>query len=157
MTSQIQIEIHVRDLHDAAGRQLGPGPWHEVTQAQVDLFAEATGDDQWIHVDPERAATGPFGGTVAHGYLTLSLLPVLQRELWRFAGAAMGVNYGLDKVRFPTPVRVGSRVRLRLEVQEVDARPDGSFLLHNLATVEVEGSDRPACVAQALSLVVPSA
>jgi acyl dehydratase len=149
-------EIDVRDLAGAAGRELGPGPWHEVTQQQVDLFAEATGDDQWIHVDTERAAAGPFGGTVAHGYLTLSLLPVMQRELWRFTGAAMGVNYGLDKVRFPSPVRVGSRVRLRLQVQSVDERPDGSMLLHNQATIEVEGSGRPACVALTLALVVPA-
>ena len=149
-------EIDVRDLTSTVGRELGPGPWHEVTQAQVDLFAEATGDDQWIHLDPVRAATGPFGGTVAHGYLTLSLLPMLQRELWSFTGAAMGVNYGLDKVRFPSAVKVGARVRLRLVVQSVDERPDGSFLLHNEATIEIEDSARPGCVAHTLSLVVPA-
>ena len=149
-------EIDVRDLPAAVGRELGPGPWHEVTQAQVDQFAEATGDDQWIHLDPVRAAAGPFGGTIAHGYLTLSLLPMLQRELWTFVGAAMGVNYGLDKVRFPTAVRVGSRVRLRVKVLGVDERPDGSRLLRNEAVIELEDSDRPACVAQTLSLVVPA-
>ncbi|MGZ4633389.1 MAG: MaoC family dehydratase [Actinomycetes bacterium] len=149
-------EIDVRDLPTAAGRELGPGPWHEVTQQQVDLFAEATGDDQWIHVDPERAAAGPFGTTIAHGYLTLSLLPLLQRELWTFTGAAMGVNYGLDKLRFPSPVKVGARVRLRVKVLDVEQRPDGSLLLKNEATVEVEGSDRPGCVAHTLSLVVPA-
>jgi len=149
-------EIDVRDLPTAAGRELGPGPWHEVTQQQVDLFAQATGDDQWIHIDQERAASGPFGGTVAHGYLTLSLLPLLQRELWRFIGAAMGVNYGLDKVRFPSPVLVGSRVRLRLVVQSVEVRKDGSLLLHNEATVEIEGGTRPALVAHTLSMVVPA-
>jgi acyl dehydratase len=149
-------EIDVRDLSSAIGRELGPGSWHEVTQAQVDLFAEATGDDQWIHIDPVRAAAGPFGTTIAHGYLTLSLLPLLQRELWTFVGAAMGVNYGLDKLRFPSPVKVGARVRLRVKVLAVDERPDGSRLIKNEATIEVEGSDRPACVAHTLALVVPS-
>jgi acyl dehydratase len=149
-------EIDVRDLSSAVGRELGPGPWHEVTQQQVDLFAEATGDDQWIHIDPVRAAAGPFGATIAHGYLTLSLLPMLQRELWTFVGAAMGVNYGLDKLRFPSPVKVGARVRLKVTVLAVDERPDGSRLIKNEATIEVEGSDRPACVAHTLALVFPS-
>lgn len=148
--------LHVRDLPSLAGTRLGPGPWHEVTQEQVDLFARATGDDQWSHVDPVRAAEGPFGGTVAHGYLSLSLLPLLQRGLWQFEGARMGVNYGLDKVRFPAPVRVGARVSLSVVVDAVDSRPDGSFLLHNTATLAIEGSERPGCVAQTLSLVVPA-
>jgi acyl dehydratase len=143
-------------LHEAAGQQLGYSEWHTVDQKRVDLFAEATGDHQWIHVDPVRAAAGPFGGTIAHGYLTLSLLPMLQWELWTFTGAAMGVNYGSDKVRFLTPVKVGSRVRLRLTVLSVDARPDGSLLVKTEATVEVEGSDRPALVAHTLSLTVPA-
>jgi len=149
-------EIHVQDLPSATGRELGPGPWHTVTQSQVDQFAESTGDDQWIHTDPVRAADGPFGGTIAHGYLTLSLLPMMQRELWTFVGAAMGVNYGLEKVRFPSPVRVGSLVRLRVKVLGVDQRPDGSLMLRGEATIEIDGSDRPACVAQTLSLVVPA-
>lgn len=151
-------EIDVRDLPGAVGRELGPGPWHEVTQDRVDLFADATDDHQWIHVDPARSATGPFGATVAHGYLTLSLLPALQRELWTFVGAAMAVNYGLDKLRFPAPVRVGSSVRLRVRVRvlDVERRPDGSLMVKNEATVEVEGSDRPACVAHTLALIVPS-
>ena len=151
------IEIDVRDLPAATGRELGPGPWHEITQQQVNLFAEATGDDQWIHLDPVRAAAGPFGGTIAHGYLTLSLLPMLQRELWTFVGAQMGVNYGLDKVRFPSPVRVGTRVRLRLKVLGVDQRPDGSLMVRGEATIDIESSERPACVAQTVSLVVPAA
>ena len=149
-------EIDVQDLPSAVGRELGPGPWHDITQAQVDQFAQATGDDQWIHLDPVRAAAGPFGGTIAHGYLTLSLLPMLQRELWTFVGAGMGVNYGLDKLRFPAPVPVGSRVRLRLKVLAVDERPDGSRLLKSEATIEIEGKERPACVAHTLSLVVPA-
>jgi acyl dehydratase len=150
------VEVPVADLPSWVGKEIGPGPWHEVTQERVDLFAEATGDHQWIHVDPERAAAGPFGGTIAHGYLTLSLLPMLQWELWTFTGTAMGVNYGSDKVRFLTPVKVGSRVRLRLTVLSVDARPDGSLLVKNEATVEVEGSDKPALVAHTLALTIPS-
>jgi acyl dehydratase len=150
------LEVPVTELPSYVGREIGPGDWHEVTQERVDLFAEATGDHQWIHVDPVRAASGPFGGTIAHGYLTLSLLPMLQWELWAFTGATMGVNYGSDKVRFLTPVKVGSRVRLRLTVLSVDARPDGSLLVKNEATVEVEGSDKPALVAHTLALTVPS-
>jgi len=150
------VEVDVRDLPSQAGRVLGPGPWHEVEQARVDMFAEATGDDQWIHVDVEKAATSPFGGTIAHGYLTLSMLPMLQRELWQFVGVSMGVNYGVDKVRFPTPLPVGSRIRLMIEVLGVDERPDGSFMLRNQATIQAEGSDRPVCVAHTLAVLRPA-
>ena len=148
-------QVDVSELASVAGRVFGPGPWLEVTQERVDLFAQATGDDQWIHVDPARAADGPFGGTVAHGYLSLSLLPVLTRDLWQWVGASMVVNYGLDKLRFPAPVKVGARVRLSVKVDSVDARDDGSFLLHNTATLEIEGSDRPGVVASTLALVRP--
>src|SRR5512133_3016834 len=96
------------ELQAAVGEQLGASDWHEITQEQVNLFAEATGDRQWIHVDPVRAASGPFGGTIAHGYLTLSLLPALVAEIFRVEGVSMGLNYGTNKVRFPTPVPVGS-------------------------------------------------
>src|SRR3954451_24096780 len=150
------VEVPVAELPSWVGKEVGPGEWHEITQERVDQFAEATGDHQWIHVDPERAAAGPFGGTIAHGYLTLSLVPMLNWELWTFTGAAMGVNYGSDKVRFLTPVRVGSRVRLRVKVLSVDPRPDGSLLVKNQATVEVEGSEKPALVAHTLSLTVPA-
>lgn len=146
-------QVDVAELGSVAGRVFGPGPWLEVTQERVDLFAQATGDDQWIHVDPARAADGPFGGTVAHGYLSLSLLPVLTRDLWQWVGASMVVNYGLDKLRFPAPVKVGARVRLAVKVDSVDVRDDGSFLLHNTATLEIEGSDRPGVVASTLALV----
>lgn len=146
-------QVDVTELGSVAGRVFGPGPWLEVTQERVDLFAQATGDDQWIHVDPARAADGPFGGTVAHGYLSLSLLPVLTRDLWQWVGASMVVNYGLDKLRFPAPVKVGARVRLAVKVDSVDVRDDGSFLLHNTATLEIEGSDRPGVVASTLALV----
>ena len=150
------VEVPVSELSSWVGREIGPGDWHEVTQERVDQFAEATGDHQWIHVDPARAAEGPFGGTIAHGYLTLSLIPMLNWELWTFTGAAMGVNYGSDKVRFLTPVRVGSRVRMRGKVLSVDPRPDGSLLVKNEVTIEVEGSDKPALIAHTLSLTVPA-
>jgi acyl dehydratase len=149
------IEVPVTELPSFVGREIGPGEWHEITQERVDQFAEATGDHQWIHVDVEKAAGGPFGGTIAHGYLTLSLIPMLSWELWTYTGAAMGVNYGSDKVRFLTPVRVGTRVRLRATVLAVDPRPDGSLLVKNEVTVDVEGSDKPALVAHTLALVVP--
>ena len=150
------VEVPVSELPSWIGKEIGPGEWHEITQERVDQFAEATGDHQWIHVDPARAAEGPFGGTIAHGYLTLSLIPMLNWELWTFTGAAMGVNYGSDKVRFLTPVRVGSRVRMRGKVLSVDARPDGSLLVKNEVTIEVEGSDKPALIAHTLSLPVPA-
>jgi acyl dehydratase len=151
-----RIQIDVRDLPAQKGRTLGPGPWHEIDQNRVNLFAEATGDHQWIHVDVEQAATGPFGGTIAHGYLTLSMLPMLQGELWEFVGASMGVNYGMDKVRFPAPVPIGVRVRLSVEVLDVEERPDGSYLLRNQATIVRENGDRPVCVAQTLAILRPA-
>jgi acyl dehydratase len=149
------VEVPVAELPSWVGREIGPGEWHEITQERVNQFAEATGDHQWIHVDVEKAAEGPFGGTIAHGYLTLSLVPMLNWELWTYTGAAMGVNYGSDKVRFLTPVRVGSRVRIKVSVLAVDARPDGSLLVKNEVTVEIEGSPKPALIAHTLSLVVP--
>jgi acyl dehydratase len=149
------VEVPVAELPSWVGREIGPGEWHEITQERVDAFAGATGDHQWIHVDPERAKDGPFGGTIAHGYLTLSLVPMLNWELWTYTGVAMGVNYGSDKVRFLTPVKVGSRVRLRVTPLSVDPRPDGSLLVKNRMTVEVEGSEKPALVAETLSVAVP--
>jgi acyl dehydratase len=147
--------LELSDLRNQVGRLLGPGPWHEVDQDRVDLFADATGDHQWIHVDPERAAGTAFGGTIAHGYLTLSLLPLMQAELRTFGGAAMTVNYGLDKVRFPAPVAVGSRIRLTLKLLGTDERHDGSTILHTEATIESDTSERPACIAHTLTLLKP--
>ncbi|HEX6232039.1 MAG TPA: MaoC family dehydratase [Jiangellaceae bacterium] len=138
------------DLRAAAGTEIGHGPWIEVTQERIDRFAEATGDYQWIHVDPERAATGPFGGTVAHGYLTLSLIPALTDGITSVDGVTMGVNYGLNKVRFPAPVPVGSRVRARVELLSVDDVPGGVQLICRI-TVERDGGDKPACVAETVS------
>jgi acyl dehydratase len=136
-------------LRELAGQEVGKSDWIEVTQDQVDRFADATGDHQWIHVDPERAADGPFGGTIAHGFLTLALIPLVLPQVLDVRGFAMGVNYGLDKVRFPAPVPVGSRIRATLVLEEVTEVPGGVQLAHTI-TFEVEGQDKPACVARFL-------
>jgi acyl dehydratase len=133
----------------AEGSQLGPTDWLEVTQERVNLFADATDDHQWIHVDPERAANGPFGGTIAHGLLTLSLLPHFTHQLYTVDNIAMAVNYGYNKVRFITPVRVGSRIRARAEIAKVD-QLDGAVQATVPVTVEIEGSDKPAAVAESI-------
>ena len=149
------VQIDVRDAVSVAGQRLGPGPWLEVTQTQVDQFADSTGDHQWIHVDVERAAEGPYGGTIAHGYLTLSLAPVLCGSLVEWTHRSMGVNYGLDKVRFLTPVKVGARIRGSLVFADITQRPDGAIVVTSDITVEVEGSDKPACVARQLVMMRP--
>jgi acyl dehydratase len=131
------------------GLELGPSNWIEVTQERIDAFAEATDDRQWIHVDAERAAEGPFGTTVAHGYLTLSLVVPISYELMPVADARIVVNYGLDRVRFPAPVLAGSRVRGRLRVEEV-AEVDGGVQLAVGATVERDAGGKPACAARIL-------
>jgi acyl dehydratase len=140
----------IAELRDAAGEHLGYSDWHTVDQKTVDLFAEATGDHQWIHVDPDRAAKGPFGRTVAHGFLTLSLIPVLAQEVYRIDGVRMGVNYGLNRVRFPAPLPVGSRVRTGLEFVEVNEVDDGVQIVSRV-TVEAEGAQKPCCVAETVS------
>lgn len=142
------------ELTRAKGEHLGTTDWHTVTQEQVDLFAEATGDHQWIHVDPERAAKGPFGRTIAHGYLTLSLIPRFSNELYTVEGVSMGVNYGTNKVRFPAPVPVGSRVRGSAELLDVVDVPHGAHVVVRY-TVEVEGQEKPACVAESVGLLIP--
>jgi acyl dehydratase len=141
-------------LAEAVGTHLGHSDWHEITQEQVQQFADATGDHQWIHLDVERAKTGPFGGTIAHGYLTLSLIAMLSPEVYRVDGLSMGVNYGTGKVRFPAPVLVGSRVRAGVEVLALEPASLGS-LLTTRVTVEVEGGAKPACVAEVLAVLVP--
>ena len=143
------------DLVGAAGSELGPGPWLAVDQHRIDLFAEATGDDQWIHVDPERAALGPFGGTIAHGYLTLSLIAVLIRDLFRIDHVGAHLNYGLNRVRFPAPVRAGDAVRARGRILSVDPVAGGYQLVTELV-VEIRGGDRPACVAETVSRAYPA-
>lgn len=135
------------ELKAKVGEHLGYSSYHEVTQEQVNLFADATGDHQWIHVDPERAKTGPFGGPIAHGYLTLSLAPSLIPEIVQVHGFSMGVNYGCEKVRFPSPVPVGSNLRAGAELVGVDDVAGGVQVSMKL-TFEVEGASKPSCVAE---------
>ena len=129
------------------GDVYGPSSWIEIPQEKIDAFADATGDHQWIHVDPERAAEGPFGTTIGHGYLTLSLLPTASEEVVPRQGGRMGINYGLNKVRFPSPVPVDSRVRATFKVLELDEQDWGGQATLR-ATVEREGGDKPVCVAE---------
>lgn len=139
------------------GRETGVSPWLTVTQEQIERFAKATGDDQFIHLDAERAAKEtPFGGTIAHGYLTLSLLTRMGSEAAniRLDGTRMVINYGLDKVRFLTPVRSGSRIRARFVLLRVDEKHSGQFLFKYQATVDIEGSEKPALIAETLSLAI---
>jgi acyl dehydratase len=143
------------ELAGLVGTTLGPGDWVEVTQERIDRFAEATEDPQWIHVDAARAAAGPFGGTVAHGYLTLSLLPRLMRGLLVVEGGAMVVNAGSDRVRFVAPVRLGKRVRATAVVAVVTPGERGTRVESDV-TVEIEGEPRPALVARTLALHVPA-
>ncbi|MGV0814161.1 MaoC family dehydratase [Mycolicibacterium boenickei] len=133
----------------AKGSALGPTEWMEITQERVNLFADATDDHQWIHVDPDKAAGGPFGGTIAHGLLTLSLLPHFTHQLYRVDNIAMAINYGYNKVRFITPVRVGSKVRASATIADV-AQLDGAVQATMTVTVEIEGSDKPAAVAESI-------
>ncbi|MFF1545670.1 MaoC family dehydratase [Streptomyces sp. NPDC058291] len=138
------------ELKKLAGSELGAGEWIEVTQERIDTFADATGDHQWIHVDPEKAAEGPFGAPIAHGYLTLSLFIPLFTELLDVQGVTTKVNYGLNKVRFPSPVKVGSRIRLVAELTEVQEVPGGVQITVD-GTIEIEGGAKPAAVLQSLS------
>lgn len=131
----------------AAGEELGTSDWLTVSQERINTFADATGDHQWIHVDPERAATGPFGKTIAHGYLTLSLLPTLAEQIYSVKGLAMGVNYGANKVRFPHPVPVDSRVRATGTLKETSDIAIGTQAVISFV-IEIEGVDKPACIAE---------
>jgi acyl dehydratase len=137
----------VEGLKARVGDHLGYSEWKVVTQEQVNLFADATGDHQWIHVDVERAKAGPFGAPIAHGYLTLSLTPALLSEVMNVSGISMGVNYGIDKLRFPSPVPVGSKLRAGVQLASVD-EVTGGAQAKLIVTYEVEGSAKPACVAE---------
>jgi acyl dehydratase len=139
----------INGLEKLVGEHLGYSEWHEVTQEQVNLFADATGDHQWIHVDVERAKAGPFGGPIAHGYLTLSLAPTLLTEIMRVDGVAMGINYGLNKLRFPSPVPVGSKLRAGATLASVEPVSGGVQVTLNV-TFEIEGGSKPVCVAEIL-------
>jgi acyl dehydratase len=139
----------IDELKAKIGEELGVSDWHEVTQDEIDAFAEATGDHQWIHVDPERAAQTPFGGTIAHGLLTLSLGPRFTYQAYSLEGFAFGLNYGYDRVRFPAPLVVNSRVRMRATLTSVDDVP-GGIQMKVTQTFEVDGGEKPVCVAEQL-------
>lgn len=143
----------ISELTAAIGEDLGYGDWLEVTQERIDAFADATGDHQWIHVDPERAKGGPFGATIAHGYLTLSLLPLLAGDIFTVNGPKLVINYGLNKVRFPSPVKVGSRIRANAEIVSIDDSPAGVTMVVR-STVQIDGVEKPACVAENVRVLV---
>jgi acyl dehydratase len=137
------------ELKQAEGEELGVSDWHRITQADIDAFADVTGDHQWIHVDPERAKDTPFGGTIAHGYFTLSLAPRFNEQILKMDGFAMAINYGLNKVRFPAPVPVDSQVRMRARLAELSEISGGAQMIMEL-TFEREGGDKPVCVAESV-------
>ncbi|HEX2485266.1 MAG TPA: MaoC family dehydratase [Myxococcota bacterium] len=144
------------ELRKAVGQALGESAWLEVTQERVNLFADATDDHQWIHVDPARAKAGPFGAPIAHGYLTLSLVSRFLPEIVAVKAISMGVNYGVDRVRFPSPVKVGARIRARGELLEAEPQKDGSVQAKIRVTIDIEGQEKPACVAETLSRYYPA-
>jgi len=145
-------QLTLAELEGAAGLELEPSDWVTIEQRAIEQFADATGDHQWIHVDPEKAAQGPFGTTVAHGYLSLALLPGLLGTMLSVTDASMGVNYGIEKVRFTAPVPSGSRVRLKGTITSAEKRGEG-VLYHVAAEVEIEGSEKPAMVGEVVYLV----
>ena len=143
----------VEEIESAVGEEIGTTEWVEITQDRVDKFADATDDHQWIHVDRERAAEGPFGGTIAHGYLTLSLIPWFGSQLFALANPGAKLNYGVNKVRFPNPVKVGAKIRATAKVNEVTAMSAGHQLTMGF-TIEIEAEDKPACVAETVVLLL---
>src|SRR4051794_35030231 len=149
----MRIFNDLAELKAAKGEHLGYTNWREITQERVNGFADATDDHQWIHVDVDRAKEGFFGSTIAHGYLSLALIPSFMSELYRVDGLRMGINYGLNKVRFARPVPVGSRIRAGAEIIDVKGTPSGT-LARLRVVIEVEGLDKPACIAETLSLLV---
>jgi len=147
--------IRAEDLPTLVGRELDPSPWLEITQERVNQFAEATNDFQFIHVDPEKAAQTPFGGPIAHGYLSLSLLSYLNAQAGIIpSDAVMGINYGLDKLRFINPVKVGSRIRARFDLASFEEKKPNHYLLKHNVTVEIEGEEKPALIAEWLGMTV---
>ena len=149
-THPMKIYSHLAELQALVGQELGISDWVTVDQARIDAFAHATGDHQWIHVDPVRAAAGPFGATVAHGFLTLSLLPMLFETGFAISDVRMGINYGLNRVRFPAPVRAGSCLRGRFKLTSFEAIEGGAQMVVE-STIEIEGGSKPACVADSVS------
>jgi acyl dehydratase len=151
MTTQVVFN-GIDDLKSRVGEEIGVSEWREIGQAEVDAFAEVTGDDQWIHVDPERAKDTPFGGTIVHGFFTVALAPRFSYDMWTIDNIAFALNYGLNKVRFPAPFTVGSKVRMRVSIQSVDDIPGGAQLTV-VNTFEVEGGEKPVCVAEQVSRI----
>ena len=149
------VRIHRSELAARVGEKLGVSPWHTVTQEEVDAFAAATGDRQWIHVDRDRARRSPFGGTIAHGFLTLSLSVALIDQTLAVDGCSTVINYGLNRVRFPATVPVGSEIRLHVELAAVEEQRDGSLQATYALTFEVQGSEKPGCVAESLLRYYP--
>lgn len=139
------------DLKALVGEELTTSDWFPITQERIDTFAQATGDHQWIHVDPARAAKGPFGTTIAHGFLTLSMLPLFLESSVDIRDVKMGVNYGLNRVRFTSPVPVGSELRARIRLKAFDELPDGGVQMTTEVTIERKGSDKPVCVAETIA------
>ena len=151
----IQSNISIEDFRNSAGTELGPSDWLLIDQERINRFADATDDHQFIHVDPEKAAATPFGSTIAHGFLSLSILPHLLSQIMPIPdGIVLGINYGADRVRFSLPVNVNSRVRARARIEKVSARSGGQFMVKSRVTLEIEGRQRPAVVAEILSLYV---
>ncbi len=140
----------IDELAGLVGESIGQSDWITVSQREIDLFADATGDHQWIHVDPERAKDGPFGTTIAHGFMTASLLPRLWQAMYTVEGVKMGINYGLNKVRFPAPVPVDSRLRASSDVVSVEDLGNGTHQVVLSTTIEIEGAPKPACVAESV-------
>jgi acyl dehydratase len=155
-TTATRVFAAIEELQAAQGQVLGAGDWLEITQERIDGFAEVTEDHQWIHVDPARAAAGPYGATVAHGYLTLSLIPRLAKGIFRIDGMAMAINYGANRIRFPQPVTAGSRIRAVASLVSVEPATSGHQVVIRY-TVEINGRDKPACVAETVRVLVPSA
>ena len=151
----MRILNNSEEVAAAAGTELGVSEWIAISQDRIDMFADATGDHQWIHVDPEKAAAGPFGTTIAHGYLTLSLLPFFGAHVFAFAGEGAKVNYGINKVRFMSPVPVDSKLRARIDMVEVTDIPKGQQAILRY-TIEIDGVDKPACVAESVVLLLAS-
>lgn len=149
----LMTALHVDDLAGKVGQELSVSDWVTIDQARIDHFADVVGDHQWIHVDAERAAGGPFGRTIAHGYLTLSMLSTFLLPLLEIDGIAMGLNYGIDRVRFPHPLPVDSRIRARVSVESVDETPQG-VRLGMACVLEIDGIDKPACVAHPVALLI---
>jgi acyl dehydratase len=141
------------EVSAAVGEELGTSEWLEIDQGRVDAFADTTGDHQWIHVDVERAKDGPFGGTIAHGYLTLSLIPQFSAQIFRLETPGAKLNYGVNKVRFPNPVKVGAKIRASASIAEVTDIPAGKQMVTRYV-IEIEGEDKPACVAETVVLLL---